>query len=76
MKASILKLKNPKEMSRKVVSTEIIGDVELIAESDVYEREVWDTKIILEGYTLCWVTGEDKKHFIMELKRLVEDYRI
>ncbi len=53
-----------------------IGDLEVNATSDLHEDEILDTKIEIQGGTICWVPGEKRDEFIKKMQALVNEYRI
>lgn len=53
-----------------------VGDLEVKATSDVFDGEILDTKIEIQGGTLCWVSGSVREEFLKKLNELIAEYRI
>lgn len=53
-----------------------VGDLEVNATSDVFDGEILDTKIEIQGGTLCWVAGSVWEEFLKKLNDIIAEYRI
>lgn len=53
-----------------------VGRLMLMAVSDVYDGELGETEIIIEGGTLCGVSGDKRNEFIEKLQKLINEYSI
>ncbi len=53
-----------------------LGDATISLESDVYEAEILDTWVSIEGASICTIAGCDIPAFIKELAALVDKYSI
>lgn len=53
-----------------------INDLEILFTSDVYDGQILDTKVEINGETLCWIAGEGIQNFSSELKKLIQTFSI
>jgi hypothetical protein len=52
------------------------GDGVLQFHSDHIGGETLDTRVAINGTTLCWITGDSILDFVGELKAVIDKYRI
>ncbi|MCK9417096.1 hypothetical protein M0Q97_10610 [Candidatus Dojkabacteria bacterium] len=53
------------------------GDVTIDFNGEKYwGNPILDTRVIIEGKTICWITWNDKDVFINELNDVISKYRI
>jgi len=64
------------EEQKKDLLVKWVGDLEVNATSDVFDGEILDTKIEIQGGTLCWVAGSAREEFLKKLNDIIAEYRI
>ncbi len=62
------------KLSEMTISSDASGDVIAKMESDIYEGEVLDTRISLDGE--WWIAGSQRNDFCKKLGDLIDEYRI
>ncbi len=62
------------EESITITYKEELGNLTAVVTSEVHDGRVLDTKIEIEGQSLCWVSGEQKDEFLNKMKELIEEY--
>ena len=58
------------------IKTAYVGDLKITLTSAVYDGEILDTKVELDGCYLCSVAGSQRDEFAAALAELVDNYRI
>ncbi len=53
-----------------------VGDLEIKLVCDFYFGDYLDTRVVINGQTLCTIGGTERNEFISELQELVNRFRI
>lgn len=53
-----------------------IGDIPAVVKCERCEGELLDSKVEIEGGTICWITWGDRESFFNDLNQLISKYRI
>ena len=53
-----------------------LGHLEIKYESELYNGEILDTRVIIEGQIMIWIAGDTIEEFHEKLKQVIQTYRI
>ncbi len=54
-----------------------IGRLNIKFEGEQYSAlPILDTKVSINGETLCWITWKDKDQFISKINNIIDEYQI
>lgn len=61
---------------RIYTETHQLGDLEVKFEGEQWDREILDTRVTINGVTLCWIVWENREAFLDALQAVIQLYRI
>lgn len=53
-----------------------IDDFAVNTESDIYDGELMDTKVLINGTYICFISGVYIGDFVNDLRELIKKYKI
>lgn len=53
-----------------------IGSCDFTFTSDVFDGELFDTKVEINGAVFCWIAGSEIDRFIEEMRLISDNFRI